>query len=252
VFLGGHEEGGDGSRLAPLSASESGSSKNLPGLFSMFLKGVAEEGGEVVTSLSLVLVVLLRFGRRGARRSARDVGAVRWIRVSLLGTPKLASTDGLDVRKGDVLIVVQVVEDLVVRGAEGAVVGDSVGGFEGSQNDGLKNVLDGERVHVFEGKADFADFTEVGVDIILGVAVPCHKASNLAGKKDGLHALVPERENIENIEKGFPYLLSAQKLGRAVFVKNGVGVGEIGSQRYKAGIYGVFKEVAFIFVHSHP
>jgi hypothetical protein len=42
--------------------------------------------------------------------------------VSLLGTPKWASTDGLDVRKGDVLIVVQVVEDLVVRGAEGAVV----------------------------------------------------------------------------------------------------------------------------------
>jgi hypothetical protein len=43
--------------------------------------------------------------------------------------------------------------------------------------------------------------------------------------------------------------LSAQKLGWAVFVKNGVGVGELGPQRYKAAIYGVFKEVAFIFVH---
>jgi len=35
----------------------------------------------------------------------------------------------LDVRKSEVLVVVQVVEDLVVRGAEGAVVT----GFEGSR-----------------------------------------------------------------------------------------------------------------------
>jgi hypothetical protein len=114
----------------------------------MLLKGGAEEGGEFVAALAFVLVVLLRFGWRGARRSARGVGAVRWIRVALLGTPKLASTDSLDVCKGDVLFVVQVVKDLVVRGAEGAVVR----GFEGSQNDGLKNVVDCERVrvHVFE------------------------------------------------------------------------------------------------------
>jgi hypothetical protein len=51
--------------------------------------------------------------------------------VSLLGTPKLAGTDGLDVRKGEVLVVVQIIEDLVVRCAKGTVVG----GFEGSQND---------------------------------------------------------------------------------------------------------------------
>jgi hypothetical protein len=50
---------------------------------------------------------------------------------TLLGAPKLAGTDGLDVRKGEVLVVVQIVEDLVVRGAKGTVVG----GFEGSQND---------------------------------------------------------------------------------------------------------------------
>ena len=39
---------------------------------------------------------------------------------------------------GDVLVVVLVVEDLFERGAEGVVVG----GFEGSQNDRLKNVVD--------------------------------------------------------------------------------------------------------------
>jgi hypothetical protein len=112
---------------------------------------------------------------------------------------------------------------------EGAVVR----GFEGSQNDGLKNVIhcDRVRVHVLESSADFADFSEMVVDIVLGVAVPCHKASHLASKKDSLHALVLERESLEKV---FSYLLSAQKLVRAVFVKNGVGVGELGPQRYKS------------------
>jgi hypothetical protein len=92
-----------------------------------------------MASLMLVFVVLLGFDRRCARRGARGVGEVRWVRSSLLATPKSASTYGLDVRKSEVLVVVQVVEDLVVRGVKGAV--DR--GFEGSQNDGLKNVVDG-------------------------------------------------------------------------------------------------------------
>jgi hypothetical protein len=58
--------------------------------------------------------------------------------VLLLGTVKLASTDCLDVRKSEVRsVVVQVVEDLVVRCAKGAVVGR----FKGSQNDGPKYVI---------------------------------------------------------------------------------------------------------------
>jgi hypothetical protein len=120
--------------------------------------------------------------------------------VSLLGAPKLAGTDGLDVRKGEVLVVVQVVEDLVVRGAKGTVFG----GFEGY-------VVNGERAHVIKSSADIADFTEVGVDSVLGVAIPGHKASDLTGKKDSLHVPVLERESSE---KSFPYLLSAQKLVR--------------------------------------
>jgi hypothetical protein len=199
----------------------------------MFFKGAAEEGGEFVAPLSLVLVVLLGFDRRGAQRGARGVFAVRWIRVSLLGMPKLASTYGLNVRKGDVkgevLVVVQVVKDLVVRGAKGSVVG----GFEGSQNDGPKYVVDGERAHVLKSSADIADFTEVGVDSVLGVDIPGHKASDLKGKKDSLHAFMLERESSE---KGFPYLLSAQKLVRAVLVKNGVGVGKLGPQRHKTAL----------------
>ena len=109
----------------------------------------------------------------------------------------------MDVRKGEVLVVVQVVEDLVVRGAKDAVVGE----FEGSQNDGPKYVVDGERAHVVETSADIADFTEVGVDSVLGVAIPGYKESDLTGKKDSLHALVLERGSSE---KSFPHLLTAQ------------------------------------------
>jgi hypothetical protein len=148
VFLVGHEEGSDGSRLVPLSISKAGSSENLPWLFSILLKGVVEEGCEGVTSLSLVLVVRFRFGRRGAmqrcRHSEVDLGVPPWY-------SKLAITDGLDVRKGEVLFVLQVVKDLVVRVTKGSVVG----GFEGSQNDGPKYVIiPGQKASYLTDKKD--------------------------------------------------------------------------------------------------
>jgi hypothetical protein len=62
VLLGGHEEGGNRCRVVPLREGEAGSLENLPGLFTMLQKGVVVEGGEFVASLSIVLVVLLRFG----------------------------------------------------------------------------------------------------------------------------------------------------------------------------------------------
>ena len=64
-----------------------------------------------------------------------------------------------------------------------------------------------------------------------------------------MHALVLEGESCQ---KSFPYLLSAQELGRAVFVKNGVGVKKLRLQRHKTAVYGVFKKIAFMFVHRHP
>ena len=78
--------------------------------------------------------------------------------------------------------------------AKGAVVG----GFEGSQNDGPKNVVNGERAHVLKNSADITDFAEVGVNSVLGVSIPGHEVSDLTGKEDSLHALVLEGEN------GFP------------------------------------------------
>jgi hypothetical protein len=155
------------------------------------------------------------------RSVARGVWAVRWIRVSLL----------------------QVVEDLVVRRAKDAVGG----GFEGSQNDGPKDVVDGERAHVLKISADIADFAKVGVNSVLGVTIPGHETSDLSGNEDSLHTLVLEGERGQ---KSFPY--HRTKLGRAVFVKNGVGVRKIGPQRHKTAVYVDFKKIAFMFVHRHP
>ncbi len=99
-----------------------------------------------ITSLILVLVGLLGFGWQRTWRSARSVRAVRWTRRSLM---KLASAEGLDMRKSEVLVIVhcrvdvtelstnkqytlsRVIEDLVVLCAKTAVFR----GFEGSQND---------------------------------------------------------------------------------------------------------------------
>ena len=113
--------------------------------------------------MSFVLVVLLRFDRRCALHSARGVCAGRWIRASLLCEPKLAGTDGLDVRKGEVLVVVQVVEDLVVRCAKGTVGG----GFEGNQNDGPKYVVDSERAHLIKSSADITESSEKSFPYLL-------------------------------------------------------------------------------------
>jgi hypothetical protein len=121
----------------------------------MFFEGVAEEDGGFMSTLPLVPVVLLGFGWRCARR----VGAVRWIRT-FLAPPKLASTDSLDVRKREFLVVVEVIQDLVTRSTKG----DDVEGLEGSQKHGLENVINGEIVHVAKGLAGFANFLKVGVD----------------------------------------------------------------------------------------
>ena len=67
-------------------------------LFTMFFKGVAEEGGEFVTSLMLVLVVLLRFGRTSARRSTWSTErcrAARSVAIFVFSPAKLACADCL-------------------------------------------------------------------------------------------------------------------------------------------------------------
>jgi hypothetical protein len=87
------------------------------------------------------------------------------------------------------------------------------------------------------------------IDSALGVSIPSHHAGDFAGEQNSLHALVVKRENSE---KGFPYLLGTQLLGRSVGVKNFHSVGERGPEVLKAAIEDVFKRVTVVLIQCHP
>jgi hypothetical protein len=87
------------------------------------------------------------------------------------------------------------------------------------------------------------------VDSTLGVSIPGHHAGDFAGEQNSLHALVLKRESSE---KGFPYLLGTQLLGRAVGVENFHSVCEQGPEVLKAAIEDVFKHVTVVLIQCHP
>jgi hypothetical protein len=87
------------------------------------------------------------------------------------------------------------------------------------------------------------------VDSALGVSIPAYHAGNFAGEQNSLHALVVKWESSE---KGFPYLLGTQLLGRAVGVENFHGVSELGPEILKTAIEDVFKRVTVVLIQCHP
>jgi hypothetical protein len=96
---------------------------------------------------------------------------------------------------------------------------------------------------------EFGDRGEMTVDSTLGVSIPAHHAGDFAGEQNSLHTLVVKRENSE---KGFPYLLGTQLLGRSVGVENFHSVGERGPEVLKAVIEDVFKRVTVVIIQCHP
>jgi hypothetical protein len=76
--------------------------------------------------------------------------------------------------------------------------------LEGSQEDGLQNVFNGEGTNVAHGVVEFGDRSEMKNDCALGVSIPTHHSSKFTSKQSSLHALVVQREGSK---KGFPYLL---------------------------------------------
>jgi hypothetical protein len=87
------------------------------------------------------------------------------------------------------------------------------------------------------------------VDCVLGVAIPSHHAGDFTGEQNSLHALVVKRESSE---KGFPYLLGTQLLGRSVGVENFHSVSERGPEILKTAIKDVFKRVVVVLIQCHP
>jgi hypothetical protein len=139
---------------------------------------------------------------------------------------KLAGASILDESKRQVFVVVEVIQDLLVRVTERMISRS----LEGSHEDGLQNVFDGEVTNVDYGAVEFGDRGEMTVDNALGVSIPVNHAGNFAGEKNSLHALVIKRESSE---KGFPYLLGTQQLGRTVGVENFHRISELGPEILK-------------------
>jgi hypothetical protein len=76
-----------------------------------------------------------------------------------------------------------------------------------------------------------------------------HHVGDFAGEQNSLHAFVVKRENSE---KGFPYLLGTQLLGRAVGVENFHHIGERGPEILEATIKDVFKRVVVVLIQYRP
>jgi hypothetical protein len=118
-------------------------------------------------------------------------------RLALVRVPsKLAGASVLDESERQVFVVVEVIQDLVVRGTERAISRS----LEGSNEDGLQNVFDGEVTNVSHGAVEFGDRVEMSVDIALGVSIPANHAGNFTSKQNSLHVLVIQRESSK---KGF-------------------------------------------------
>ena len=79
--------------------------------------------------------------------------------------------------------------------------------------------------------------------------IPANHAGDFAGEQNSLHALVVKRESSE---KGFPYLLGTQLLGRSVGVENFHSVSERGPEILKTAIKDVFKRVVVVLIQCHP
>jgi hypothetical protein len=234
----------------PISLSlvtQTGLLENLHRLDTMIVEEVAKKGRHTVTRLGA------RFVERRTRRTVGALGtpwsagrvATPCSRVALVRVSKLAGTIVLDESERQVFVVVEVIQDLVVRVTERTISRS----LEGSHEDGLQNVFDGQVTNVAHGAVEFGDRGEMTVDSALGVSIPAHHAGDFAGKQNSLHALVVKRESSE---KGFPYLLGTQLLGRAVGVENFHCVSERGPEVLKTAIEDVFKRVTVVLIQCHP
>ena len=93
------------------------------------------------------------------RGGARSVWATLTVRVA----PELTCTCLLHERKRELLVIVKVIQDVVIRISKG-----SVGrGLESGHEDRLQDIINGEVVEVAQSLASFIDFSKVDVDSVL-------------------------------------------------------------------------------------
>jgi hypothetical protein len=216
----------------PISISlgdQTGRLENPQRLFVMFVEEVAQIGRHGTISPRTI-----GLGARFVERwtSVEGAGVTPWSskmvatpcsRVALVNVAsrsalvrvasKLACASVLDESERQVFGVVEVIQECgVVRGAERGISRS----LEGSHEDGLQNVFDGEVTNVAHCVVELGDRSEMMVDCALGVSIPANHASNFTSKQNSLHARVVQRESSK---KGFPYLLGTERLGSAVGVE---------------------------------
>jgi hypothetical protein len=122
------------------------------------------------------------------------------------------------VRKGKILVVVQVIEELVVRVTKSA----SIRGFQSGHDNCFEDIINGELLlHAGEALASDVEQLKKVVNVTFRCTIPGHKVPDFTSKKNCLHPFVLERKRVK---KGFPYLLRTELLGGAILVKNGVCV----------------------------
>ena len=82
--------------------------------------------------------------------------------VTVRVSPELACTCCLHERKRELLVIVKVIQDVVIRISKG-----SVGrGLESGHEDRLQDIINGEGVEVAQSLASFIDFAKVNVDSV--------------------------------------------------------------------------------------
>jgi hypothetical protein len=129
----------------PISLSlvtQAGLLENLHSLDTMIVEEVAKKGRHTITRLGARVVERPTRRAVGACVTPRSAGMVSTpcSRLSLVRVAsKLAGTRVLDESERQVFVVVEVIQDLVVRVTERAISRS----LEGSHEDGLQNVFDG-------------------------------------------------------------------------------------------------------------
>jgi hypothetical protein len=105
---------------------------------------------------TLTQVLDVGLGGRGMRRCAVAALSV-WATLTVRDAPELTCTCLLHERKRELLVVVKVVQDVVIRISKG-----SVGrGLGSGHEDRLQDIVKGEVIEVAQSQASFIDFSKV-------------------------------------------------------------------------------------------
>jgi hypothetical protein len=175
-FGGCHVECVDRCRVVPLGACETSLFDNILRLDTMVIEVGAKVGSGTPVLGTMTRVLVVRIGPMDTLTQVLDVGlggqgtwrcAVAtwsvWATLAVRDAPELTCTCLLHESKRELLVVVKVVQDVVIRISKGSL--DR--GLESGHEDRLQDIVKGEVVEVAQSFASFIDFSKVDIDSVL-------------------------------------------------------------------------------------